>query len=52
MGFSEESFYKSTYRKIHALMAARLEYIKKTNGDVGNSDNEQKAIQKLDSILG
>lgn len=52
MGFSEESFFKATYKKIYSLLDARIDYMKKTNGDAGNSDNEQKALQKLDKFLG
>lgn len=51
MGFSEESFFKSTYSKIYTLLEARGEYIKKTGGAV-DSDNESKALQSLDNFLG
>ena len=51
MGFTEESFFKATYKKIYALLEARLEYIKKT-GDAPARDNENKALQSLDNFLG
>lgn len=51
MGFSEESFFKSTYKKIHALLDARAEYYKQTNAPT-SSDNDEKALQMLDKFLG
>lgn len=51
MGFSEESFFKSTYKKIYGLLAARNEYYKVTNGGGSDSDNEEKSLQKLDKFL-
>jgi len=50
MGFSEESFFKSTYKKIYGLLTARNEYYKITGGGA-DSDNEEKALQKLDRFL-
>ena len=52
MGFSEESFFKATYKKIYTLLEVRLEYIKKTNGGGSDSENENKALQSLDKFLG
>ena len=51
MGFSEESFFKSTYQKVYTLLEARINYIKKTNGGA-ETDNENKALQSLDKFLG
>lgn len=52
MGFSEESFFKATYRKIYTLLETRTEFIKKTSGAGASSDNENKSLQKLDNFLG
>lgn len=52
MGFSEESFFKATYLKIYTLLESRTEYMKKTGDNIGNTDNENKALQSLDNFLG
>lgn len=49
MGFSEESFYKSEYKKVWAILIARRDYMK---GAPISVDNEKKALEKLDSLLG
>ncbi len=51
MGFSEESFFKATYKKIYSLLEARSDYINQTSTAV-NTDNENKALQRLDNFLG
>lgn len=51
MGFSEEYFYKSEYRRIYAILEARNEYYKMTGAPVG-TDNEAKAYEQLDKFLG
>lgn len=50
MGFSEEFFYKSECKRIFAILETRNEYYKQT-GMATDSENEAKALQKLDSFL-
>lgn len=52
MGFTEESFFKATYKKIYALLQARIDYMKRSNGAPVDSDSERKALQTLDNFLG
>lgn len=50
MGFSDEFFYKSEYRRIYAIIEARNEYYKKAGTQT--PDNEAKAYEQLDKFLG
>ena len=51
MGFSEEFYYKSECKRIFTILEARNEYYKDA-GASADSENEAKALQKLDSFLG
>nr|DAH12315.1 MAG TPA: hypothetical protein [Caudoviricetes sp.] len=52
MGLGEESFYKSTYKKINALFEARIDYIKRSGGAVSESVTGDEAVEMLDKFLG
>jgi len=52
MNFTEESFYKATYKKIYELLKARNEYINKTGDTSRDTDNDENALRQLDNFLG
>lgn len=51
MGYSEEFYYKSEYKRLWAILNARNTYYQDTNANI-QADNEAQALKKLDSFLG
>ncbi|MBR4420423.1 MAG: hypothetical protein IKT32_06040 [Clostridia bacterium] len=51
MGFSEEFYFKSECKRLFTILEVRNEYYKDAGASV-DSENEAKALQKLDSFLG
>lgn len=51
MGYSEEFYYKSEYKRLWAILEARNSYYKEAGASI-EADNEAQALKKLDSFLG
>ena len=51
MGFSEEFYFKSECKRLFTILEVRNEYYKDAGASV-DSENEAKALQRLDSFLG
>lgn len=51
MGYSEEFYYKSEYKRLWAILKARNDYYKDASAGM-QADNEAQAYRQLDSFLG